>query len=231
MAEPMLDQPATAMPIPIPIDAIRLVYPVTDAVTGVTRDVVINELRTIPPNMSSPNMSYERWEYGQKWDRLVPGLNVVIPWPEVNVPEFTTTPADTVRDQVEERTFHYSLLSPPMPPNVLNELRNPYSRFRTRHEPWYIAAKEAEEQIKRARLETVKSMQTPLDELHEKKRAEKAARGEPELSEEMLAKLGEFIAKKKEAALNNAGVSEVSSVASQARPPTSSSEATPPGPQ
>ena len=52
-------------------------------------------------------------------------------------------------------------------------------------------------------------MQTPLQEFHAHRKAEKLARGEPELSPEMLEKLGAIIAQKKEAALSEAGVSEV----------------------
>lgn len=230
MTAGMLGNPAAAMPVPLPIDAIRLVYPITNPETGLTRDVVIHQLTAVPPNMASRTMTFERWEFGNKWDRLVPGINVIIPWPEVNAPKFTTTAADTVRDLVDERTFHYSLLSAPMPSGIINELRNPYSKFRTRHEAWYIAQKEAEAAEKRGRQEMLKSMMTPLDELHAKKRADKAALPEPELSEEMLVKLGEIIARKKATALSNAGVSEVSSGVS-ATEQGSSTGSTPPGPQ
>jgi large subunit ribosomal protein L24 len=97
-----------------------------------------------------------------------------------------------------------------MPEQVVDELRNKFSRFRTRHEAWYIEKKEVEEALKKGQQETTKIMQTPLDEFHEKHREARAERGEPELSEEMLAKIGEFMAQKKSAALENAGVSEES---------------------
>lgn len=197
--------------IPIPISSIRLVYPITDPATGVTRDVIINELKAVPPKMDSPNMNFDRWTYGNKWDRLVPSLNQVIPWPETEVPELKLQKGDTPREQVEERTFFWTLLSPPMPPSVLDELRNKYSKFRTRHEQWYIQKKEAEEAHKNKRLQLLDTMRTPLEEYHEKQRATKAALPEPELSEDMLAKLGEIIAQKKAAALDQAGVTEVSS--------------------
>lgn len=205
----MFGNPSRPQPMPISIASVRLVYPMTNPDTGVTRDTVINQLKAVPPNMQSPNMSLDRWQYGKKWDRVVPGLNVVIPWPEVEVPEFETMPADTVREQVEDRSFYYGLLSPPMPEQVVDELRNKFSRFRTRHEAWYIEKKEMEEALKKGRQETIKAMQTPLDEFHEKNREARAEQGEPELSEEMLTKIGEFMAKKKSAALENAGVSEV----------------------
>jgi large subunit ribosomal protein L24 len=156
-------------------------------------------------------MTLDRWRYGNKWDRVVPGLNVVIPWPTVEAPEFEAKAADSLRESVEERTFYYGLLSPPMPETVVDELRNKYSRFRTRHEDWYLQQKEAEAEAKQRQRETIRSMQTPVQEFNEMKRAERAMAGEPELTEDMLEKIGEVMAKKKAAALEQAGVSEVSS--------------------
>ncbi|KAF4342988.1 KOW motif containing protein [Fusarium beomiforme] len=205
----MFGNDSRSQPMPLSIGSIRLVYPITNPETGVTRDVIINELKAIPPNMKSPNMSFDRWEYGNKWDRIVPGINVVIPWPEVEVPEFETFDGDTVRETVDNRTFYYNLLSPPMPETVIDELRNKFSKFRTRHEEWYVQQKEAEAAAKEAHKESIKSMQTPLEEFHELQREKRAAEGEPELSEEMLEKLGAIIAQRKEAALKKAGVSEV----------------------
>ncbi|KAK3186447.1 hypothetical protein K4F52_004748 [Lecanicillium sp. MT-2017a] len=207
----MFNNPSRSQAMPIAVDSVRLVYPLPDPETGVTRDVVINQLKSVPPNMQSPNMSLDRWQYGNKWDRVVPSLNVTIPWPEVEVPEFEAKAADCVRETVNERTFYYGLLSPPMPEQVLDELRNKYSRFRTRHEEWYVEQKEAEAEAKERQRETVRSMQTPVQEFNEMKREMRAMAGEPELTEEMLEKIGEVMASKKAAALDQAGVSEVSS--------------------
>lgn len=217
----MFGNDGRSQPMPISIGSIRLVYPLTNPETGVTRDVVVSQLKAVAPNMKSPNMTYERWEYGNKWDRVVPGLNVTIPWPEVKAPENETFAADTVREQVEDRTFYYNLKSSPMPEQVLDELRNKYSKFRTRHEAWYVQKKEAEEAARKALQEAHLSMQTPLDEFHAHQRALKAARGEPELSDEMLEKLGAIIAQKKEIALKQAGVSEVTPASEASIPPTS----------
>ncbi|GJN73366.1 KOW motif containing protein [Purpureocillium lilacinum] len=209
LAVGMFDSPARSQAMPISVGSIRLVYPIRNPETGVTRDVVINQLKAVPPNMQSENMTLDRWEYGNKWDRVVPGINVVIPWPEVEAPEYEAMPADTVREQVEDRTFYYGLLAPPMPEKVVDELRNKYSRFRTRHEPWYVEQKEMEEEIMAGRDEALRSMQTPLEEFHEMQREIRDSQGEPELSEEMLEKLGQIMAQKKAAALEQAGVSEV----------------------
>lgn len=208
---------------PLSIAAIRLVYPLTNPQTGITRDVIINELKAVRPNMQSDNMTYDRWEYGVKWDRMVPGLNVVIPWPQVEAPKHETHDVDTARELAEDRSFFYNMLSPPMPGGVLDELRNKYSKHRTRHEPWYVAKKEAEEAQKKRRRDTIASMQTPLGEFHQKQREKRAAAGEPELSDEMLEKLGQIMAESRAASLEDAGISGV--VKGEAL------EKSPPGPQ
>lgn len=205
----MFENPARSQAMPISIGSVRLVYPIRDPETGATRDVVINQLKAVPPNMQSPNMSLDRWQHGKRWDRLVPGLNVVVPWPVVEVPEYEAMKADTAREQVEERTFHYSLLAPPMPEPVLDELRNKFSRFRTRHEPWYVERKELQEEARSRRHSLAASMQTPLDEFHERQRELRDTEGEPELSEDMLERIGRLMVEKKDAALKQAGVSEV----------------------
>lgn len=206
----MFDNPPRSIAMPISIDSIRLVYPLQDPETGVTRDVIIQQLKAVRPDMRSENMTFDRWHHGNKWDRIVPTLNTVIPWPEVKAPEYEAQVADTVREQVEQRTFYYGLLSPPMPEQVLDELRNKYSRFRTRHEEWYLEQKEEEAQDKRRRHEMLQSMQTPVQELNAQRKQLREEAGEPELSEDMLAKLGELMAQKKAAVLEQAGVSEVS---------------------
>lgn len=221
----MFGNDSRSAPMPLAIDSVRLVYPLVNPKTGETKDTIIQQLKGIPPNMKSPNMTYERWEHGKKWDRVVPGINVVIPWPEVKAPEYQTYAGDTVRENVENRSFYYNLLSPPMPDQVLDELRNKYSKFRTRHEDWYIRKKEAEEAADKAREESVLSMQTPLEEYHAMQREIRAARGEPELTDEMLEKLGSVMAQKKQSVLKDAGVSEVTSATESISP---ESKSTPP---
>ncbi|ATY65063.1 KOW domain-containing domain-containing [Cordyceps militaris] len=211
MVKSMLDQPPRSQPMPLSIDSVRLVYPLPDPATGVTKDTIIRQLKAVPPRMESPNMTIERWRYGNKWDRIVPSLNRIIPWPETVAPEFEMTASDTARDQVEERTFYYSLTSSPMPEGVIDELRNKYSKFRTRHEDWYVDAQEAETRAKENRNQKVRDMQTPLEEFNEMQRAIRDVAGEPELSEDMLAKIGKVMAKSKAEVLERSGVSEVES--------------------
>lgn len=132
---------------------------------------------------------------------MVPGLNIEIPWPRVfedaerNEREQTVADheCDTLRIDVEERTFVPSLLRPPMPIQVVDELRNKYSKFRTRHDPEYIARKEEEAAAKVAARKQAMTMQSPLKELNAKIREEKRALGQPVLSDAMLEKIGEFM--------------------------------------
>ncbi|PFH58998.1 hypothetical protein XA68_12950 [Ophiocordyceps unilateralis] len=224
----LMERAPTASSLPISIGSIRLVYPLRHPESGHIRDVVINQLKSIPPNMKSENMSLDRWEYGNKWDRLVPSLSVVIPWPKVEAPEYEDIEGDTFRDQVEERTFFFSLKSPPMPPSVLDELRNRYSKFRTRHEPWYIERKEAEQAAKKAKTaKDIKSMMTPMDELHEMRMEKRRAWGEPQLTDDMLERIGRIMARNK-AAMEKAASTSDPPVAPVAGSPVASPSATGP---
>ena len=133
------------------------------------------------------------------FSRLVPGLNVQIPWPKVPPTLQEDYADDTLRLDVEERTFVPTLLRPPMPEKVLDELRNRYSKFRTRHTPEYVAEVEAREAEKKARQKgaRVDEMLLPVQEYNRKMREQRRERGVPELSEEMLEKIGEVIVKNK----------------------------------
>ncbi|KAJ9141970.1 hypothetical protein NKR23_g7577 [Pleurostoma richardsiae] len=187
---------------PIPISAIRLVHPLKDEATGVTRDVIIKKL--VPQNRY-----FDRATRVTTWSRVVPGLNVKIPWPRKEDPVYDDHPVDTLRIDVEEKTFVPTLLRPPVPEALIDELRNRYSIFRTRHEPEYVARKEAELAEKEARTRMVDTMRTPLMELNRKQREERKARGQPVLTDEMLEKIGELMARNRQRRLAEAGVAEV----------------------
>lgn len=217
------EEPAAVnIELPVPISAIRLVHPLKDPVTGVTRDVIINQLEHVgrQPHDQEGDLS---------WSRVVPGLNVTIPWPPKPEVEHRDHPCDTLRLYSEAKTFVPTLLRPPMPLQIIDELRHKYSRFRTRHEPEYLARLEAEEQEKEKRKRlTQQSMRTPLQEFHRQERANKKKKGKPRLTLEMLEKIGEVIARNREKALNNAsaaGVSDAGAAASSsAAAPSSSSK-------
>ncbi|KAI3394286.1 hypothetical protein diail_2933 [Diaporthe ilicicola] len=194
----------------VPIQAVRLVHPLRDPVSGRFRDVVINEL-------VARNYYKDKVTGRETWSRVVPGLNIEIPWPKAFEDAerqalegtFDDHASDTLRIDVEEKTFVPTLLRPPMPAEVIDELRNRYSKFRTRHTDEYIASKEAEEAEKLARRKAIKTMRTPVQELNAKIKAEKRARGQPELTEDMLAKIGEVMAKNRNRTLAGSGIAQV----------------------
>ncbi|KAK0732590.1 hypothetical protein B0T21DRAFT_291198 [Apiosordaria backusii] len=172
----------------IPISAVRLVYPLPDPTTGHVRDVIIRELKPI-------NITHDRPTRRSTFSRIVPGLNVKIPWPVVPPTQHFDHPEDTLRIDVEERTYVPTLLRPPMPEQVIDELRNRYGKFRTRHTEEYIAKIQAQEDEKKARKKSVDSMLQPVQEYNRKLRELRRERGQPVLTDEMLEKIGQVIAK------------------------------------
>lgn len=183
---------------PIPLSAVRLVAPLPHPETGALRDVVIMELKL------------KRLKTQLRDDRparLIAGVApaIEIPYPEEQPEEFEDNDCDTLRIEVEEKTFVPTLIRPPMPTGIINELRNQYSKFRDRHEDAFIARKMEEDRIAGERKRSIRNMDTPLKELHRKERAEKKARGKPQLSEEMLGKIGEIMAGNKVTGLAASG--------------------------
>jgi large subunit ribosomal protein L24 len=204
LANVLDDKPkALSIEFAMPISAVRLVHPILDPKTGKTRDVVIQQLR------HADTYSFDTVTGKSRPERIVPGLNVIIPWPKKGEENFTDHPVDTLRINVEERTFVPTLLRPPMPEGIIDELRNKYSRFRTRHDPEYIARKEAEEQAKQDRIKLMESMRTPMEEYAMAEAERKKRNGKPRLTLEMLEEIGKVIAKNRERTLNAAGVTDV----------------------
>lgn len=199
----------------MPISSVRLVHPVRDPATGATKDVIVNQL-------VATEFFRDRVTGKERWTRMVPGLNMSIPWPAKEAKEIKEHPGDTQRIAVDQRTFIPTLLRPPMPETVLDELRGKYSRFRTRHDPEYIAAKEAQAQAVKDRSKLMDSIRTPLQELHRHERAEKKKKGKPRLTPEMLEEIGKVIAKSRERSLNAAAISPVEPAGSNIPPPPSS---------
>ena len=174
----------------LPLSAVRLVYPLKDRKTGEFRDVIVRELRP-------RDIVYDRPTRTRRMRRYVPGENIIIPWPKQEPIKKEDQPADTLRIDLDEKTYVPTLFRPPAPAQVLDELRNKYSIFRTRHTPEYIAKKEAEEREKEAKKNAAKAMLTPIQEYNRKQRELRRARGQPVLTEEMLAKIGEVVARNK----------------------------------
>lgn len=109
-------------------------------------------------------------------------------------------PDDTVRFEVESRTWTPTLLRAPMPGSVIDELRNKYSRFRTRHDAGYQLALENRARRKaeyKAWAERGGGMMVlPAKEGRRVEREGLKGRGEPRLERELLERIGEVMAKK-----------------------------------
>ena len=106
---------------------------------------------------------------------------------------------DTLRYEVEERTWIPTLLRAPMPGGVIDELRGKYSRFRNRHEEGYIRAQEARakrrEEWRKWQESSEGMLMTPGKEARQREVQELKKKGKPTLGEETLQRIGEVMAK------------------------------------
>lgn len=176
---------------PIPILSVRLVHKVRDPETGVKKDMIITKL------VRSHGSYSDRHTYTANWQRMVPGHDIIIPWPKKEPKTFKAEKGDTLRAEVEARTFVPTLLRPPMPSAVIDELRGKYSIFRTRHDPEYIERKMAEDREAADKKRIAKEMRTPLQEIRAKERKLRRAQGKGKLTKGMKQRIGRFIEEKK----------------------------------
>ncbi|KAL9097256.1 MAG: hypothetical protein Q9165_000683 [Trypethelium subeluteriae] len=201
-------RPTRVLPGPVPVKNIRLVHAYLDPETHIQRDIVVEEVAIAAywRDEYTGKVTFERQivglpsneptEEGRKrpdWER--------IPWPkEEEEQEKEDHDSDTLRITVDQPTFVPSLLRPPMPPSVLDELRNKYSKFRTRHDPEYIEAKQAEDLEAEARKDVPEWMLQPSRELREKvKKKERLIKpAVPDLmsEEDFLARVGELMSER-----------------------------------
>lgn len=173
---------------PLHVSQVRLVYPIRDPNTGIMKDTVI-------ANIAQSRVYHDKMTGKRRWTRYVAGTDIAIPWPEVPEPEYTDHDADTRIMEVETRSFVPTLLKPPMPLEVIDELRAKYSKFRTRHDKEFRERVEREETERRERLEMLKRMaRTPLQEANRKLREEKKKLGEPVMSDEVKEMIGKVMA-------------------------------------
>lgn len=151
------------------------------------RDVIIAELRRSSNGEGSLG-------YG---GRYIAGTEprIYIPFPEEPVEEDMEYDIDTLRIEVEEKTWTPTLFQPPMPPSIIDELRNKYSIFRDRHDESYIRKRDQlAAELKNARSEKEEVMFTPLEEYHRMKRLERSRTVQKPLDNAMLTNIGELMA-------------------------------------
>ena len=120
---------------------------------------------------------------------------IYIPFPEEPVEEDLEYDIDTLRIEVEEKTWTPTLFQPPMPPSIIDELRNKYSIFRDRHDESYIRKRDQlAADLENARSEKEEVMFTPLEEYHRMKRLERSRTVQKPLDNAMLNNIGELMA-------------------------------------
>lgn len=188
------EPPVQTTEAPLHLSSVRLVTPLPDPSTGIRRDVIVNELTLTPTgqrfiaNFISPDTGKPHY----------------IPWPPKEKPESKDNDDDTLRIDVEQATWVPSLLRAPMPSGVIDELRNKYSKFRTRHEDTYIEMKEEIDENARRKKEemewgggTPKAMLTPVQELNRVRKMERRGLQEEKLTEDVLAGIGALMVKRR----------------------------------
>ncbi|KAI9693410.1 MAG: hypothetical protein M1820_009286 [Bogoriella megaspora] len=200
-------------PADVPMKHVRLIHEYRDPDTGLSRDIIVEEIKTMPVRNRMPDEPrYERYIEGLPASELEDSTTKIdeetgkkvevppfpwekIPWPEKTGYQHEDHPDDTLRITVEAKTFIPTLHGPPMPPNVLDELRNRYSKFRTRHTSEYIARKEAEGSEEEARKVIPDWMIQPSKALREqaKNRKKPATRIDIMEDEGFLERLGQMM--------------------------------------
>jgi large subunit ribosomal protein L24 len=183
-------RPVRSMEKPVSLNSIRVVHPINIPGQGV-KDVIVKKMTRI-------NTRKDEATGKVVFERCISGFrHAIIPLPESEPETYKDFDADTLRIDVEQKTFVPTLLRPPIPIKVIDELRNKFSVFRTRHDPEYIAAKMEEERLKEEKKKSVKEMLTPLKEANRLERKLKRAQGKGKLTQKMLLRIGQAIAEKR----------------------------------
>lgn len=108
-----------AAPLPTPLSNLRLIHPLRDPETGTFQDTIVERITVVHGGWDPATKEYRRGR------RYVPGLRQQIAWPKVeDKKEDVPNDDDTYRINVDEVTDRPYLLQPPMPPSVIDELRN-----------------------------------------------------------------------------------------------------------
>lgn len=173
---------------PMDYTDVRLVIPVQDPETGKLRDTIVGKI-------AQSEVYHDKFTDEDTWTRYIAGTSIVIPWPEKKVIEKIDHDADTRILTVETKTFIPSLLTPPMPITVIDELRAKYSKFRTRHDQEFVEKIEKREREENERIAQLKEMaRTPLQLKNRADREAKKALGPPVMSESVKEMIGRVMA-------------------------------------
>ena len=170
--------PYQAVDLPIPIDDIRLVVPMKDDETNEVKDVIVRHLRG-----GEPVVEREHGVPTPGHTRYIEGLDIEIPWPQAGPPDYKAEESDTLRLTVEEKTYVPSI-NPPFSTPIIDELRDPYDRERSRHDQEFIDRK-----LKEDALEAWKKSRrllTPQAEFLEREAGKKREARKAEVTNDLL---------------------------------------------
>ncbi|KAJ6020892.1 hypothetical protein N7540_006396 [Penicillium herquei] len=161
-----IESDTISQPLPIPIDNVRHVIALD--VNNSTKDHIVQHAYAAGPYMERSSGSKL-----PRFSRYVSGLDIEIPWPTEPEPQFDVGEFDTRGNEVSKVSWIPSLDAPPFPSTVIDELRNKYSRFRTRHDEEYVKKMV----MKEYRQEYLKSqtLLTPKGEVKQAKALQSAA--------------------------------------------------------
>lgn len=158
LSSPGDDRPFRTMSLPIPFNDVRLICALRNPETRVLEDTVIDNVHCGPPFIERHSDSIL-----PRHTRFIAGTDVELPWPQDSLPDLQENPSvDTTRMEVTRKTYSPTLTDFPLTPGVIDELRNKYSTFRTRHDEEYLQ-KKREENV-RAEWKKSKTLMTPMEE-------------------------------------------------------------------
>lgn len=182
--------------------------------TGTVRDVIINEIQL-------RRTSKAQLRGHEPPERFIRGVipRISIPYPPKQEPEYKDNDIDTLRIEVEDRTWTPTLGQPPMPPSIVDELRNKYSKFRDRHDEIWLQAKRDEDAATAEKKRKMQALQrTPTQEYWWRKRIENKLnflksrdQGKAGLTKEVLAGIGEVMERNMKIGQGTSGAASSSS--------------------
>jgi large subunit ribosomal protein L24 len=179
--------------MPFSYDDVRIVHKWFDPRTETVKDVIVEEIE-IRPKLGPKGHEKDVNTGERLYDRFVPGEGSYIPWPDKKDVAKKDQEGDTLRITVEENTFIPTLLIPPMPETVIDELRSKYSKFRTRHDDDYVEKMKAQDEASSGDSELLARMRTPLQEHRVRQQEAKKAAPPKVLTDDMLARIGQVMA-------------------------------------
>jgi large subunit ribosomal protein L24 len=180
----------------MPYSNVRLVHAFYDHRDGQYKEVIVDKVKLVPTLDEFGIQTKDPMTGELDFERFIPGMDVNIPWPAPKDPDPEQHEADTAAPDVELPTFEPSLLTPPMPMDAIDEIRNPYTPSRQDHTDEFLAKREQMEKERQAREESALQVRTPLQELKAQREAARRARGDTvrrTVPEEVLEKLGAVI--------------------------------------